>query len=73
MTTREAIETLRRGGRSVDLAKAIAVLVSDPSTMPRDLLLGLQHPGFVAEQAAFALYRLTNTTALLFVMAILKA
>jgi len=44
----------------VDLADAIGTVGSDPASTFDDLLLGLDHPGFVAEQAAFALYARTG-------------
>jgi hypothetical protein len=53
----EARGVLLSGGTLADLAEAIALIASDPSTSEADLRLGLRHRGFVAEQAQFALRR----------------
>jgi hypothetical protein len=53
----EARLVLQDGGTLADLAEAIAVIASDPSSSEADLRLGLRHRGFVAEQAQFALRR----------------
>lgn len=56
----KAVRVLREGGEFVRLVEAIGVLISSPRTTLEDLLLGLPHPGLVAEQAALALYRRTG-------------
>jgi len=60
MTIVEAVKTLQEGGNLPALAEAIGIVASDPESSPNDLLLGLPHKGFVAEQAALALYRRTG-------------
>ena len=57
MTTDEALKTLKEGGEWTTLAEAIGVVMSDPLTSYEALMLGLKHKGFVAGQAAMALYR----------------
>lgn len=59
MTTQDAIKTLEEGGEWPALAEAIGVVMSDPMTSLDALMLGLQHKGIVAEQAALGLYRRT--------------
>ena len=59
MTRREAVEILRRGGRLAQLAEAIGTVADDRGSALDDILLGLNHSGFVAEQAALALYART--------------
>ncbi len=53
----EARAALRLGGNIADMAEAIAMIVADPSSLEADIRLGLRHPGFIAEQAEFALGR----------------
>ena len=60
MNLEKANLLLRQGGRFVDLAEAIGIVASDSSSSLDDLIAGLSHPGFVAEQAAFALYHRTG-------------
>lgn len=56
MTLRGARQVLRDGGEWVELAEAIGIVIASPKSSLDDCFLGLQHPGFVAEQAAMALY-----------------
>jgi hypothetical protein len=53
----EARTVLRTGGGIADLAEAIGLVISDPSSSLDDLRLGLRYPGFVAEQAELAIER----------------
>jgi hypothetical protein len=53
----EARSILKLGGSIADIAEAIAMIISDPSSSEADIRLGLQYPGFIAEQAEFALRR----------------
>ncbi|MEX2139618.1 MAG: hypothetical protein WD894_10175 [Pirellulales bacterium] len=53
----EARDVLQGGGTLADLAEAIALIASDPSSSEADIRLGLRHRGFIAEQAQFALRR----------------
>jgi hypothetical protein len=39
------------------MAEAIAIITSDSSSSEADIRLGLRYPGFIAEQAEFALRR----------------
>jgi hypothetical protein len=57
MTLPKARSVLQSGADIADMAEAIAVIVSDPSSSEADIRLGLRHPGFIAEQAEFALRR----------------
>ena len=57
MTAQQAIEMLEKGGKLPELAEAIGVVCSDPAMSLDAIMLGLKYPGFVAEQAAFALYK----------------
>jgi hypothetical protein len=43
------------------LARAVGSLGEDPRTKPAELLPALDHPGYVAEQAAIILHRMTAT------------
>lgn len=61
LTHKQALETIRQGGRLPVLARAVGVLADDPDTTPEELLPALDHPGIVAEQAAIALHRMTGT------------
>jgi len=53
----DAIRTLRAGGPLPELAEAIGIVIESPQSSGLDLLLGLKYGGFVAEQAALALYK----------------
>jgi hypothetical protein len=57
MSKDEARGVLQGGGKLADLAEAIAIVASDPTSSEADIRLGLRHRGFVAEQAQFALER----------------
>ncbi len=57
----EAIEILRISQELTELARAIGSLADDPQTTPQEILPALDHPGLVAEQAAIALHRMTQT------------
>lgn len=57
MTLEQARRTLKEGGDLPRLADAIGVIASDRTTSDVDLKLGLRYEGFVAEQAALALYK----------------
>jgi hypothetical protein len=59
MTTKQAIEVLERGGELPELAEAVGLVCSDPATAFEAILPGLRPGGFVAEQAALALYKRT--------------
>lgn len=61
LTRNEALEVLAAGKSNVELARAVGSLADDPDTDPKELLPALDHPGYVAEQAAIALHRMTNT------------
>jgi len=60
MTFETAGQTIRSGGTMAELGEAIGVLISSPGSSIIDLLLALKHGGFVAEQAALALYKRLN-------------
>lgn len=62
MTSEEALQRLRTGGELPDLAEAIGTVAGDPGASLDTILLGLKYGGFVAEQAALALYRRTSRT-----------
>lgn len=62
-TLDEARNVLLNGGRMVDLAKAIGLLISDPRSSVEDLRLGLRYSGFVAEQAEMAIERRVRSSA----------
>ncbi|MEX2140800.1 MAG: hypothetical protein WD894_16170 [Pirellulales bacterium] len=62
-TLDEARDVLRSGGSIPDLAQAIGVLISDPTTSLDDLRLGLRYKGFVAEQAELAIERRSESRA----------
>jgi len=53
----EARSALQSGGSIAEIAEAIAIIISDPSSSEADIRLGLGHQGFIAEQAEFALRR----------------
>ena len=57
----DAIRAIESSTDLVELASAIGSLIDDPSTRPEELLPALVGHGFVAEQAAIALHRLTQT------------
>ena len=57
----EAMKTLESSRDSGELARAVASLIDDQATRPEELLPALDCPGYVAEQAAIALHRLTGT------------
>ncbi len=59
MTLEMARKILRNGGPFVDRMEAVGVAANDAWSSVDDILPGLEHPGAVAEQAAFALYRRT--------------
>ena len=61
MTREQALETLRNGSETFEAADALATLLRDPTCPLEDVMLGLDHEGFIAEQAAFALYARTKT------------
>ncbi len=60
MTREQALQSLRQDGPDRDLLEAIGVLATDRATRVSDLMLGLDHRGIVAEQAALALYKRTG-------------
>jgi hypothetical protein len=57
MTPSQARSILQSGATIADMAEAIATIISDPSSSDTDIRLGLRYPGFIAEQAEFALRR----------------
>ncbi len=57
MTVTQAVSLLRQGAPLDELLEAVGVLAASPAATVDELKLGLQYPGVVAEQAAFALYR----------------
>lgn len=59
MTPQDAISTLKKGGEPPELAEAIDILASEPTTSLESIKLGLKYKGSVAEQAALALYKRT--------------
>ncbi len=59
----DATRVLLNGGSMVELAEAIGVVISDPESTLDEIRLGLQHPGFVAEQAALALSKRQSRSA----------
>ena len=59
MTTEQAIAVLEKGGQLTELVEAVGIVCSDPATSFEAILPALQHAGFVAEQAALALYKRT--------------
>ncbi len=61
MTREQAIETLRSESKTFEAADALETLLRDPTCPLEDVMLGLDHEGFIAEQAAFALYARTKT------------
>ena len=61
MTREQAIETLRSESETFDAADALETLLRDSTCPLEDVMLGLDHEGFIAEQTAFALYARTNT------------
>jgi len=61
LSRQEALEALHSGGELPALARAVALLADDPATAAEELLPALDHPGYVAEQAAIALHRMTGT------------
>lgn len=61
MTHEQARQTLRCGATVFKLTEALRTLIRDRSSALEDITLALDHKGFVAEQAAFALYERTNT------------
>jgi len=60
MTLADAVRLLRTGGRWADLGEAIGVVIASPESSVFDILPGLKHGGFIAEQAALALYKRTG-------------
>ena len=60
MTLEAARRILMQGGELVELAEAFTAIATDGSASLEDLILGLRHPGFVAEQAALTLYKRTG-------------
>ena len=61
LSHKKAVAVLAECEDLVRLAEAVGVLLCDPATTPRDWLPGLSHPGFIAEQAAIALHKITKT------------
>lgn len=57
----EAREKLKHGGEWAELAEAVGVVIAAPECSELDLFLALRHGGVIAEQAALALYRKTQT------------
>lgn len=57
MTTGSALRVLEQGGDLPELAEAIGIVAGDPAVSLEGIMLGLKYPGFIAEQAAFALYK----------------
>lgn len=60
MNVDEAVQLLRNGGDFPELYEAIIAVAKDRTTSLDDLILGLQHPGVIREQAAFELYSRTG-------------
>ncbi len=60
MSLEQARSTLRRSESPCDLLLAIGSISCQPDCTLDDLLLGLQHPGVIAEHAAIALYKRTG-------------
>ncbi len=61
LTHERAVRVLSESRDLADLAEAAAFLADDPASKPEELLAGLDHPGVVADQAAIALHRMTET------------
>ena len=61
MTYTEAREKLKHGCDWGELAEAVGVVIAAPECSDLDLFLSLKHGGVIAEQAALALYRKTQT------------
>lgn len=57
----EAREKLKHGGEWAELVEAAGVVIAAPECSELDLFLALRHGGVIAEQAALALYRKTQT------------
>jgi hypothetical protein len=57
----QAVSILRKSDKLPDLTRAVGTLADDANTRPDELLPALDHVGYVAEQAAIALHRITNT------------
>lgn len=60
MNLEDARRTLQESRDYVRLAEAIGVVAGDPASPLEDIIVGLRHGGFVAEQAALALYKRTG-------------
>lgn len=60
MTLQDARQILTRGGELVALTEAFTAIATNAAASLDDLMLGLRHPGFVAEQAALLLYKRTG-------------
>lgn len=57
----QAVSILRESDKLPELARAVATLADDADTSPEELLPALDRGGYVAEQAAIALHRMTGT------------
>lgn len=57
----QAVSILRKSDKLPELTRAVGTLADDANTRPDELLPALDHVGYVAEQAAIALHRMTNT------------
>ena len=60
MTHDEAVKILNESKSPTSLAEAIGVLVSDENSSLNEIVLGLNHRGCIAEQAAISLYLRTK-------------
>jgi hypothetical protein len=60
MNLDEARQALQESRDYVRLAEAIGVVISSTASSLEDIMLGLRHGGFIAEQAALALYKRTG-------------
>jgi len=60
MNLNDAIRVLRKGGQLAELAEAVGIVISSPSSSLFDIALGLKYGGVVADQAALALYKRTG-------------
>lgn len=61
MTHKKATAILDRSDDLASLTEAVAFLVEDSATKPEELLVALNLPGIVAEHAAIALHKMTDT------------
>lgn len=61
MTFEQAKLNLQLGASFAELLESVATVATARIATVADLVPALRHPGVVAEQAAFVLYRMTGT------------